>query len=483
PEGTSTLREAIVGGDALLAAVVSICLTKLLLLSSPEYFARRRQQRLAAAAVTPAGSGNRGGEGKENLCVSEDCLRIPPCGVLQQRSCVRSVSGQTSDAAIRCNQALRTILCLIRIASVDSSIPFRLLLPVTSGETAQERRAFDEEAFYEASEDEDDWQEQQQPQAEQQQSQQQSQQQLYDLQPDVAVAVGEKSPLSEASLFHQRLRSVQQLTGLADEVYVEAFLRLNQFDLLLELLVVNRTNETLYNVNVELAAQGDVRLVDRPAALTLPPFASVCCFSSLKLKSAEGAVLFGVVSLERKGSQHSGRQYILLAELSLDCLPFVHPTWIEPSEFRRRWQEFEWENKLQVLTPPTSVLAFLEALLKETKMTVVGSKPPSRQPHKLTAAAAAAAAGDATLEEFEMTQQSLQQMKDLQKLAKACSVFSVNLYSRSVFGEDALANLSLEKLRDGRLSGSVRVRSRTQGIALSVGDKITSLQRRAAAEC
>lgn len=38
-------------------------------------------------------------------------------------------------------------------------------------------------------------------------------------------------------------------------------------------------------------------------------------------------------------------------------------------------------------------------------------------------------------------------------------------------GEDALANLSIECLEDGTLQGHVRIRSKTQGIALSLGDK------------
>jgi hypothetical protein len=37
-------------------------------------------------------------------------------------------------------------------------------------------------------------------------------------------------------------------------------------------------------------------------------------------------------------------------------------------------------------------------------------------------------------------------------------------------GEDALANLSIEK-QDGVLQGHIRIRSKTQGIALSLGDK------------
>ena len=53
------------------------------------------------------------------------------------------------------------------------------------------------------------------------------------------------------------------------------------------------------------------------------------------------------------------------------------------------------------------------------------------------------------------------------------------MYARSVFGEDALVNLSAEKKddKDGKLSGYIRIRSKTQGIALSLGERITTVQR------
>merc|ERR1712194_812533 len=56
---------------------------------------------------------------------------------------------------------------------------------------------------------------------------------------------------------------------------------------------------------------------------------------------------------------------------------------------------------------------------------------------------------------------------------------AANLYARSVFGEDALVNVSVEKKEDndGKLAGYIRIRSKTQGIALSLGDRITSVQR------
>ena len=63
-------------------------------------------------------------------------------------------------------------------------------------------------------------------------------------------------------------------------------------------------------------------------------------------------------------------------------------------------------------------------------------------------------------------------------LAGECGFLAANLYAKSVFGEDALVNVSVEKQpSDGKLGGYIRIRSKTQGIALSLGDKITLKQR------
>lgn len=48
-----------------------------------------------------------------------------------------------------------------------------------------------------------------------------------------------------------------------------------------------------------------------------------------------------------------------------------------------------------------------------------------------------------------------------------------------MFGEDALVNVSVEKQEDagGKLAGFIRIRSKTQGIALSLGDKLILKQK------
>ena len=103
------------------------------------------------------------------------------------------------------------------------------------------------------------------------------------------------------------------------------------------------------------------------------------------------------------------------------------------------WAEFEWENKVAVNTQITDVRQFLNHVVKSTNMRC-------------------------------LTSQSA--------LDGECSYLAANLYAKSVFGEDALVNVSVEKQpSDGKLGGYIRIRSKTQGIALSLGDKITLKQR------
>lgn len=102
--------------------------------------------------------------------------------------------------------------------------------------------------------------------------------------------------------------------------------------------------------------------------------------------------------------------------------------------FRIMWAEFEWENKVIINSNISNCQEFLEHITSLTNMKCLTPK--------------AAIDGD-------------------------CGFLSANLYARSIFGEDALANVSVEELPDGKVSGYVRIRSKTQGIAVGIGDKIT----------
>ncbi|KAI6649559.1 Coatomer subunit beta-like [Oopsacas minuta] len=65
-------------------------------------------------------------------------------------------------------------------------------------------------------------------------------------------------------------------------------------------------------------------------------------------------------------------------------------------------------------------------------------------------------------------------------LSGECDFLSANLYAKSIFGEEALANISLKNPQDKDVSvtGHVRIRAKSQGMALSLGDKINISQKK-----
>lgn len=57
---------------------------------------------------------------------------------------------------------------------------------------------------------------------------------------------------------------VTQLTGFSDPVYAEAYVNVNQYDIVLDVLIVNQTSDTLQNLTLELATLGKIARIPGP---------------------------------------------------------------------------------------------------------------------------------------------------------------------------------------------------------------------------
>lgn len=101
------------------------------------------------------------------------------------------------------------------------------------------------------------------------------------------------------------------------------------------------------------------------------------------------------------------------------------------------WSEFEWENKVAVNTSITECHEFLEHIVESTNMKC---------------------------------------LTPVDSLGGDSNFLAANLYAKSIFGEDALVNVSIEK-GETKVEGYIRIRAKTQGIALSLGDRISLKQK------
>ncbi|XP_043229941.1 coatomer subunit beta-like [Amphibalanus amphitrite] len=249
---------------------------------------------------------------------------------------------------------------------------------------------------------------------------------------------------SAADFSSSKLSKVTQLTGFSDPVYAEAYVNVNQYDIVLDVLVVNQTSDTLQNCCLELATLGDLKLVEKPSPLVLGPKDFANIKANVKVASTENAIIFGNIVYDVTGAGND-RNVVVLNDIHIDIMDYIVPASCSDQEFRQMWAEFEWENKVSVNTTLTDLNEYLTHLMTSTNMRCL-------TPEK-------GLSGDS-------------------------GFLAANLYARSIFGEDALANLSVEKpfnKPDAPVIGHIRIRAKSQGMALSLGDKISQVQKKARA--
>merc|ERR1712025_650638 len=108
--------------------------------------------------------------------------------------------------------------------------------------------------------------------------------------------------ISKADFASSKLSKVTQLTGFSDPVYAEAYVNVNQFDIVLDVLIVNQTSDTLQNLTLELATLGDLKLVEKPQPITLAPHDFANIKANVKVASTENGIIFGNIVYDVAGS-------------------------------------------------------------------------------------------------------------------------------------------------------------------------------------
>lgn len=202
---------------------------------------------------------------------------------------------------------------------------------------------------------------------------------------------------SETTNLSSKLSRVVQLTGFSDPVYAEAYVQVHQFDIILDVLLVNQTRETLQNLSVEFATLGDLKVVERPITQNLPALDFLNVQATIKVSSTDTGVIFGNVVYD--GAASTETHVVILNDVHVDIMDYIHPASCSETQFRTMWTEFEWENKVNInskMGEGKGLRDFLARLMKVTNMECLTPEA---------------------------------------SLGGECQFLSANLYARSVFGE------------------------------------------------
>eukprot|EP00828_Plagiopyla_frontata_P007918 TRINITY_DN1383_c0_g1_i7.p1 TRINITY_DN1383_c0_g1~~TRINITY_DN1383_c0_g1_i7.p1 ORF type:complete len:335 (-),score=62.20 TRINITY_DN1383_c0_g1_i7:149-1153(-) len=235
--------------------------------------------------------------------------------------------------------------------------------------------------------------------------------------------------------FTHKLQNMIQLTSYSDPIYAEAFVDSHKYDITFEILLINRTNQALQNVSIEFSTQGELEIIEKPAAIVLNPYQQAEVKTTIKLASSEAGLVFASINCENRAG--IPQAYLITNEIYIDMTTFIYPEAIDLPEFRVKWQKYEWENRVTISTHFDDPVKYIQYIAKEFNMYV------------------------------------LTKLKNL----NGSKYVSANLYACTQQSNDFLMNISIEHCED-KLSGFIRIRSQVKSIVLNLGEKLKYLQRK-----
>lgn len=200
-------------------------------------------------------------------------------------------------------------------------------------------------------------------------------------------------------------QKIYQLTGYSDPIYAEAFAEVHHYDILLKIVLINRTSKTIQNINCELLTQGNLKIVEKPVSTTLRAFSSTTVKSSLKVSSTDNGAIYGYLTFD--SASGNVPHIININEIQIDFINSLMPAECTELEFKKKWAEYEWENKVQVNTTITDLKQYFEFFAK-------------------------------TLNIKLMTQ--------INEADQMAGFLVANFYTKSKFEEDCLINVSIERI-------------------------------------
>ena len=163
------------------------------------------------------------------------------------------------------------------------------------------------------------------------------------------------------------MRHIYQLTGFSDPIYAEASVTVHDYEMTIDMLVVNRTPNTLPNLTVELATMGDIELLERDPCRTMGPRDECHFLFHIRVSSTEEGYIFGTIVFDN--AVPAQKTYVNLNELKLNLMDYFLPCECNHRELLNMWWMSEWENKIRVNTTTTNKHNFLRHIIATTKMT------------------------------------------------------------------------------------------------------------------
>ena len=224
---------------------------------------------------------------------------------------------------------------------------------------------------------------------------------------------------------------VEILTGSEDPLIIEAAIEIFTFDIVIEFNIKNKSKQDLQNITIELHAPTSLEIIEKAPVVVLKQNESTKVRSCIKFSQSCNCFIFGEVSFSNyRGTVSSlnlsGVFINLLDTYAAKCSELF---------FRKCWNSYNWEHKTIIVSKSKSFKELINNICDKLSLRLVLPE-------------------------------------DISEIDENSAFLVANLYTKSKLGEDALVNISVEKIGTYKITGSAVIRSKVKEFATFQGERI-----------
>lgn len=118
-----------------------------------------------------------------------------------------------------------------------------------------------------------------------------------------------------------------------------------------------------------MLTQGNLKVVEKPIPITLRAESSATIKASLKVSSTDSGLIYGYLAYDSASS--SEPSILNINEIQIDFINDLMKAECTELEFKKKWAEYEWENKVQVNTTITDLREFVDHFAKSLNVSLM----------------------------------------------------------------------------------------------------------------
>jgi coatomer subunit beta len=145
----------------------------------------------------------------------------------------------------------------------------------------------------------------------------------------------------------ESLNNVVQLTGLSDPIYVEANVIYNRYEVILDLLLINQTDNYLQNMLFDFGTSQNIRAVSLEMPENMKGRSALTKKLVFRILNSSNGFINGSVTFKypNESGEYANQNFTLnFSEIKTDVSDFLEIKSFHPEEFKILWKKMEWEN-------------------------------------------------------------------------------------------------------------------------------------------